>query len=648
MGKRKLEEVDGDDSSQIESDDSCSSSNSITTNSSTDVPSASCIKRKKHKNVKFEGVNVYYFPRAQGFTCIPSEGGSTLGMADKHVFTENFTLSEYAKEQKRIHRMLLEEQRQKGKLMEGLEQRLAEMDNEDCHSDDDSDWDFDELDDYYFLQPMSIRQRRIMLRTAGVKKIDNTEKDLCKEIRVSREACGCDCKLYCDPETCACSLAGIKCQVDRLSFPCGCARDGCANPAGRVEFNPVRVRTHFIHTLMRLELDAKRDKSRENSSSESVSGSESDSERPAVDLLEFNSNELGACRDCQNSDVCNAMMQEVKNATLEAEQQRASAILSNSYQNINSFQTYTNLTNNTVSCVYGNSVECYNAENTTTMYDFSKDDTGYSENSDCSSEGSVSYETNGYRKSYQNLSNFNVQSGNGSGKFCNKNVTYLSDVTDNQKYTQLNDSCHQPYKLQPISSMLNSIHDNTRSTDTPQWNFNSSAKPYTDSCNNSVPFSSAPYSISLNPCSYTTMSNTTSDRIAETCPGISSHMKKDLKETDMSLPGSKRLENGDLNEYINSVETDQCLDQVDSNTQSLNVISSSLSDGYVSSLYDSDSSNHAVAPSEVNSSFHKTEISQESQREAEVAVASIKPREENSGPNFAEIIKESIFEIVSA
>ena len=40
MGKRKLEEVDtGDDSSQIESDDSCCSSNSATTNSSADVPS---------------------------------------------------------------------------------------------------------------------------------------------------------------------------------------------------------------------------------------------------------------------------------------------------------------------------------------------------------------------------------------------------------------------------------------------------------------------------------------------------------------------------------------------------------------------------------------------------------------------------------
>jgi len=46
-------------------------------------------------------------------------------------------------------------------------------------------------------------------------------------------------------------------QVDRLNFPCGCSRDGCANSSGRIEFNPVRVRTHFIHTLMRLELEKK-------------------------------------------------------------------------------------------------------------------------------------------------------------------------------------------------------------------------------------------------------------------------------------------------------------------------------------------------------------------------------------------------------
>lgn len=641
MGKRKLEDVDvdGDDSSQIESDDSsCSSSNSITTNSSTDVPSAASIKRKKSKSVKFEGVNVYYFPRSQGFTCIPSEGGSTLGMADKHIFTENFTLSEYAKEQKRIHRLYLEEQRQRGKLIEGLEQRLAEMESEDYHTDDDSDWDLDDLDDYYFLQPMSIRQRRILLRTAGVKKIDNTEKDLCKEIRISREACGCDCKMYCDPETCACSLAGIKCQVDRLSFPCGCARDGCANPAGRVEFNPVRVRTHFIHTLMRLELDGKHVTS--SSSASSTSGSESDSEKSAIDVTEFNSNEQGSCRDCQNSDVCNAMMQEVKQASLEAEQQRASAALSNSYQNMNSFQTYTNMTNNPVSCIYGNSVECYNAENTTTMYDFHKDETGFSENSECSSEGSSSFQSNGYRKSYQNLSNYVIQTGSGENKFCNKNMNYLSDTTENQKYAQMNTASQQPYKLQPISSMLNCIHDNSSTADTNHWNnFSSTEKSYIDTC------SSTPYSVSLSSCSYTTMSNTTSDRIAETCPGISSHMNKDTKEAESSLADSEGLDSG----LVKSVDSEQCLDQTSPATESIDIMSSSVTDGYVSSLYDSESSNHAITPSDGISSFQKEGILETSPRETEIAIASItKPREENSAPNFAEVIKESIFEIVSA
>lgn len=38
-------------------------------------------------------------------------------------------------------------------------------------------------------------------------------------------------------------------------FPCGCSRDACGNTVGRVEFNPARVRTHFIHTLMRLEME---------------------------------------------------------------------------------------------------------------------------------------------------------------------------------------------------------------------------------------------------------------------------------------------------------------------------------------------------------------------------------------------------------
>lgn len=56
-------------------------------------------------------------------------------------------------------------------------------------------------------------------------------------------------------------FTGIKCQVDRAGFPCVCTENGCANRFGRVEFNPKRVRTHFIHTLMRLELEKKQEKS---------------------------------------------------------------------------------------------------------------------------------------------------------------------------------------------------------------------------------------------------------------------------------------------------------------------------------------------------------------------------------------------------
>jgi cysteine/serine-rich nuclear protein len=36
-------------------------------------------RKRQKKSVKFKGVTVYYFARMQGFTCVPSEGGSTLG-----------------------------------------------------------------------------------------------------------------------------------------------------------------------------------------------------------------------------------------------------------------------------------------------------------------------------------------------------------------------------------------------------------------------------------------------------------------------------------------------------------------------------------------------------------------------------------------
>lgn len=213
--------------------------------------------QKGKKSVIFKGVTVFYFPRSQGFTCVPSQGGSTLGMDKQHVQTKDFSLDGHAEEKKKSHRDIIVRQRRFAKLYQ--KHNVSTSESEEASDEDMSDISDTELemDSCYFLQPVPIRQRRALLRASGVRKIDSVEKEECRDIRASREFCGCDCRVYCDPETCQCSLAGIKCQVDRLSFPCGCTRDGCGNMNGRVEFNQLRVRTHFIHTLMRLELERK-------------------------------------------------------------------------------------------------------------------------------------------------------------------------------------------------------------------------------------------------------------------------------------------------------------------------------------------------------------------------------------------------------
>jgi hypothetical protein len=172
-----------------------------------------------------------------------------------------FTLNEHAIEQRRINRLKLA----------GSELNPSSSSSDESKSDDEiSENSLSEADSeaYGFLQPVTARQRRAILKAAGVRKIDTTEKDECRQLRLSREVCGCTCRGYCDPDTCECSLAGIKCQVDRLKpheFPCGCNRDGCANVNGRIEFNPARVKTHFIHTIMRLELEKRHELSDETS-----------------------------------------------------------------------------------------------------------------------------------------------------------------------------------------------------------------------------------------------------------------------------------------------------------------------------------------------------------------------------------------------
>ncbi|XP_059049860.1 uncharacterized protein LOC131844891 [Achroia grisella] len=213
------------------------------------------VKRKK-ENINFDNVTVYYFPRAQGFTCVPSQGGSTLGMEWEHTHIQQFTLTEHAIEQRRLHRQILQQLRNERHSIQGASLSSSEDSDTEEETSDISESELD-LDSYYFLQPIPTRQRRALLRAAGVRKIEAYEKDECRDIRTSREFCGCACKGVCNPENCSCSLGGIKCQVDRLNFPCGCTRDGCGNTTGRIEFNPVRVRTHFIHTLMRLGLEKK-------------------------------------------------------------------------------------------------------------------------------------------------------------------------------------------------------------------------------------------------------------------------------------------------------------------------------------------------------------------------------------------------------
>ncbi|XP_013065575.2 mucin-4-like [Biomphalaria glabrata] len=475
MLKRKLEETAGEgegtettSNGQSESDDSNCSAGS--TDALAPEASGPSPPKRMKKKVNFKGVTVYYFPRRQGFTCVPSEGGSTLGMSERHTFTKDFSLSDYTKEQKRIHRAILAEQRRQGKMFPSplLASSVHTQDDEDISSGSESD---SEYDDYYFLQPLPIRQRRVLLRTAGVKKIDNEEKDECRDIRVSRNVCGCDCKVFCDPATCSCSLAGIQCQVDRLSFPCGCTKDGCTNPAGRIEFNPIRVRTHFIHTLMRLELERKDSESPESTSSaattsflqsssanvdidvvgangeevdvvvenpeftnnDSCSGASTDSsssngklksklkqkKAESIDLNLFNSNEKGSCRDCQNTDMCNVMMHDVKfsMATQQRQQQQQRAISITlgtppGYQGAGSqqqIQQHHHLgLSPGISLLHSSSQpqapqqqpssgthmllfndgedDVYQAENTTSMY-FDNDDSSYSELSDTSHEG---------------------------------------------------------------------------------------------------------------------------------------------------------------------------------------------------------------------------------------------------------------------
>ncbi|XP_051543181.1 cysteine/serine-rich nuclear protein 1-like [Myxocyprinus asiaticus] len=221
-------------------------------------------KRTRRGNVQFDQVTVFFFPRCQGFTSVPSRGGCTLGMVQRHSAQRCYTLAEFAVEQRHLRREKLKNRMREEKL-EALKLKLTKNGTQASEEadrltiedipEDEIDISGVNLDDGSFLHPYPSKKRHTILKAAGIKKIDKEEKRQLHELRMSREDCGCDCQGFCEPESCSCSLAGIKCQMDHSSFPCGCTKDGCGNTEGRIEFNSSRVQTHYIHTIMKLELE---------------------------------------------------------------------------------------------------------------------------------------------------------------------------------------------------------------------------------------------------------------------------------------------------------------------------------------------------------------------------------------------------------
>uniref|UniRef100_A0A1A8FR92 Cysteine-serine-rich nuclear protein 1b n=1 Tax=Nothobranchius korthausae TaxID=1143690 RepID=A0A1A8FR92_9TELE len=349
LRKRKFEEVDEDPcySSPSSLSSACSgwdsegescysdtldSTPSNPSSPATNFKTTSILKRSKRargSNVTFDQVKVFFFPRCQGFTSVPSRGGCTLGMVQRHSELRTYTLAEFTLEQRLLRREKLLNRLREEKL-EALKQKLTRNGTQESEEaeqltvDDIPEQDIDisgaNLDEGSFLQPYPSKQRYALLKATGVKKIDKEEKKQLHELRISRENCGCDCQGFCEPETCSCSLAGIKCQMDHSSFPCGCTKDGCGNTEGRIEFNSTRVQTHYIHTLMKLELEKRLEE--QASSEEEKAGANS---LPAVPSFPFSS-ELAAAGE--NS--CSSDMTDLSDLSGQSEESELGGIRHNS------------------------------------------------------------------------------------------------------------------------------------------------------------------------------------------------------------------------------------------------------------------------------------------------------------------------------
>merc|ERR1719481_1044440 len=102
------------------------------------------------------------------------------------------------------------------------------------------------------LSKKSSRQRRQLLKQAGVTKFDSSEGEELKKIRESRISsnCGCDCVGACLSESCICVQNGITCHEEQKGEPCACSQGLCNNPIGRYRFDPTQVKMHFAEVKM--------------------------------------------------------------------------------------------------------------------------------------------------------------------------------------------------------------------------------------------------------------------------------------------------------------------------------------------------------------------------------------------------------------
>lgn len=166
-------------------------------------------KKRKGKTVTFGDVEIFYFPRRQGFISVPSSGGFTLGMETKHCYVETIDLCSTMDD------VLLND---KAKQVVSIPQK----------------------------------KRKNLLKKAGVMRIFKKEEKECMEIRLSRVLCGCSCGDVCEPQSCECSLNGIGCQVDYGKYPCSCEKNSCKNINGRRQYEPGVVRRHYYETFTKL------------------------------------------------------------------------------------------------------------------------------------------------------------------------------------------------------------------------------------------------------------------------------------------------------------------------------------------------------------------------------------------------------------